>query len=103
MTEQTHEEYLRETIEKESVSALDNAKWLAEHTVRFLKVTYRNEKIGFIGRVRRAEEFYTREWVGSGHVSLVARENFDEALTIMENVERIIKKLGRKAEEKIGE
>lgn len=87
------EDYFTETIEKNAAGALRDANWMACHVVRFLKVTNHNEELYYVKSVRDSAKFYLEEW-SPEHASLQAMMDYREALTIVDNVEKIVRELG---------
>ena len=87
--------YCREVIEEKATEALADARWYASHTMRFLHVTGRNEELFLVESVRRSAEFYRDEW-SPNDVSEQARRDYEDALKIVENIERVVREMGAK-------
>lgn len=85
--------YCRERIEAEAKDALAEANWYAEHIVRFLEVTPRNDDLFFVDSVRRSERFYRQEW-SPEDVTEQAHLDYIDALTIVANIEKIVRTMG---------
>lgn len=85
--------YCRDRIEAEAKDALREANWYAEHIVRFLEVTPRNDDLFWVDSVRNSERFYRQEW-SPEDVSEQAHLDFNDALITVANIEKIVRTMG---------